>query len=143
MTAQINVAVTLTEINCGECGGTYALNERYRSQKADKGGGWHCPYCQCNWGYFGETTVQKLQKQLEEEQRRLEWARENAQSEREARERTERRLIARKGVNTRLRNRIKNGVCPCCTRTFMNLQRHIKTQHPDFQPDDEASPASA
>lgn len=22
--------------------------------------------------------------------------------------------------------------CPCCTRTFANMARHMKTQHPDY-----------
>lgn len=132
----ISMEVTLTTINCGECGGTYAINERYRAQKESKGGGWHCPYCQCNWGYFGETEAQKLKKQLETERRNVEFYRNNARSERDAREQTERRLVARKAANTRLRNRVKNGVCPCCSRTFMNLHDHMKTKHPDFQPDD-------
>lgn len=28
----INVSVELTEVNCGNCGGTYAINERYRQK---------------------------------------------------------------------------------------------------------------
>lgn len=143
MGAQISVAITLTEINCGSCGGTYALNERYRAKRQEEGNGWHCPYCQCTWGYFGKTEAQQLREQLEAEKRRTEWAQNNAKAEREAREATERRLIARKAANTRLRNRVKNGVCPCCSRTFINLQQHMKSQHPDFQPDDASDSATA
>lgn len=32
----------------------------------------------------------------------------------------------------RIRDRVMNGVCPCCNRTFQNLANHMKTQHPDF-----------
>ncbi len=28
--------------------------------------------------------------------------------------------------------RLKNGVCPCCNRSFLNLQQHIKKQHPEI-----------
>lgn len=28
--------------------------------------------------------------------------------------------------------RLKNGVCPCCNRTFQNLHNHIKKQHPEL-----------
>jgi hypothetical protein len=31
----------------------------------------------------------------------------------------------------RLRKRAAAGVCPCCNRTFQNVGRHMKTQHPD------------
>lgn len=119
------------------CGLIFAVPEHVRQRWTETGSGFHCPM-----GHplsYKESDIQKLKKQLEQEQRRLKFAQENAASERAARERTERRLVARKGVNTRLRNRIKNGVCPCCTRTFMNLQQHIKTKHPEFQPDDECS----
>jgi len=140
---QIQETVTLTQINCGECGGTYALNERYRAQQYEKGGSWHCPYCQVAWGYANNNENSKLKKELEIAKRNQQFYQNNAAAEREARERTERRLAATKGAKTKLRNRIKHGVCPCCTRTFLNLQRHIAHQHPDFQADDEASPSSA
>lgn len=31
----------------------------------------------------------------------------------------------------RLKKRVSAGVCPCCTRTFQNLQRHMATKHPE------------
>jgi hypothetical protein len=130
--AQIQQVVTLTQINCGECGGTYAINERYRQQKQDESKTWNCPYCKVSWGYASQSEAARLRKLLEAEQRNSTFLRNNAASEREARERTERRLSATKGAKTRLQNRIKNGVCPCCTRTFMNLQRHMAMQHPEF-----------
>lgn len=48
--------------------------------------------------------------------------------------RAERQVAAAKGQVTKLRNRVKNGVCPCCNRSFANLQRHMKTKHPDWNP---------
>lgn len=37
------------------------------------------------------------------------------------------------GQVTKLKKRVGNGVCPCCTRTFTNLSRHMATCHPDFK----------
>lgn len=37
------------------------------------------------------------------------------------------------GQVTKLKNRVGNGVCPCCTRSFTNLQRHMTTEHPEFK----------
>lgn len=130
--AQIEQIVTLTQMNCGNCAGTYAINEAYRQKRQDTATGWHCPYCQTAWGYFGTNEAARLRRALEDKQRSLEFHKANAASERAAREKTERRLSATRGAKTRLQNRIKNGVCPCCTRTFMNLQRHMTTQHPEF-----------
>ncbi len=42
------------------------------------------------------------------------------------------RVNALRGVVTRTKKRIANGTCPCCTRTFTNLARHIAAKHPDY-----------
>ena len=34
----------------------------------------------------------------------------------------------------RLKKRINAGVCPCCSRTFSNVARHMKTKHPNVVP---------
>lgn len=134
----LSVDVTLTSVNCGECGGTYAINERYRSEKQAKGGGWNCPYCKCTWGFFGDNNENtRLKKELELERKRKEWAQQEAAREREAKEAALRREIGQRAAKTRLRNRVKNGVCPCCTRSFQNLREHMANKHPDFQVDGE------
>lgn len=43
---------------------------------------------------------------------------------------------ATKGKVTKLKNRIANGVCPCCNRTFANLGKHMANQHPEFEGED-------
>lgn len=68
------------------------------------------------------------------ESRRRQYAERTAEIERETAERERRSAAAYKGHATRIRNRIKNGVCPAgCNRHFDNVQRHIATKHPDFQ----------
>lgn len=121
---------------CCNCRCLFAVPAAVRRKWVESGESFHCPAGHTQ--HYTESDVQKLQKQLAQAQRERDWARSNASAERSARERTERRLSARKGVNTRLRNRIKNGVCPCCSRTFLNLQDHMKTKHPEFQADDGA-----
>jgi len=118
-------AVELTEINCGECGGTYAINERFRKQKQNNGGGWNCPYCEISWGYFGKTEAQCLKEQLEAEKRGKELAQRQARA---ARNQTR----AYKGQITKIKKRVHNGVCPCCNRHFQNLENHMKNKHPDY-----------
>lgn len=119
---------------CCKCGISFAVDAQVKQRWVDNGSLFYCPNGHPQ--YFTETLVHKLNKQLEASKRELEFARNNAAAERTAREHTERRLSARKSVNTRLRNRIKNGVCPCCQRTFMNLQNHMKNQHSQFNKDD-------
>lgn len=37
-----------------------------------------------------------------------------------------------KRAHQKMRERVGNGVCPCCDRTFQNFMDHMKTQHPEF-----------
>lgn len=130
--------VTLTTTSCGECGGVYAINERVRASHAQKGTGWNCPYCKCGWGYFSSGENKRLKRELDEakqaterERKRKEWAQQEARN-------AEKRASAQKGLVTRIRNRVGNGVCPCCNRTFQDLQRHMHSQHPEYTAKDSA-----
>jgi ssDNA-binding Zn-finger/Zn-ribbon topoisomerase 1 len=128
----IALEVQLVTINCGCCGGVYAIGERYHQQARQEGTSWNCPYCQTGWGFSGRGENRQLREELERANSRL--ANERARSERIAqqRDRIDASRRAVKGHLTRIRNRVKNGVCPCCNRTFSDLQRHMETKHPDF-----------
>lgn len=113
----ISVQIQLTTIDCGVCGGTYAISERYRLKKYEDGASWTCPYCRCWWGYSkGENT--RLREEVEAEKRRTQaaLARENE-------------LRAEKAKMERKLKRVTRGVCPECNRTFDNLARHMACKH--------------
>jgi hypothetical protein len=91
----------------------------------------------CPWGhqqYFplGKTEAQKLQDELDRERQRRQSAEQNIEWESQQRKQAERSAIAYKGQATRLRNRAKAGVCPCCQRTVSQLARHMASKHPGF-----------
>jgi hypothetical protein len=67
----------------------------------------------------------RLEKRLQMEKNR----REAAESESKHHKNVAR---SEKAAKTRIKNRIKHGVCPCCTRTFANLAAHMKNKHPDY-----------
>jgi hypothetical protein len=48
------------------------------------------------------------------------------------RDSTERSLATTRGHMTRLKKRVAAGVCPCCNRTFQDLAKHMKGQHPKY-----------
>lgn len=127
-----NSMVELAVINCGVCGGTYAINERRRSWCQENAKGWFCPYCKNNWGYFGKTEAQRLRDQLAEERQRRQHAQQNARLADERAEHERRRALGYKGQMARTKKRIGNGVCPCCNRTFKDLQQHMTTKHPEY-----------
>lgn len=82
---------------------------------------------------FGQSELDLARQQVAEEKARREQA--------EARERTalneaKSARHASKIVRGKLkavRERVSNGVCPCCNRSFINLQRHMSTKHPDYR----------
>ncbi len=126
------VASDFYVVNCGSCGGVYAILESVRYQKQIEGASWNCPYCQTGWGYTGNGENAKLKREIERERKRKEWAEQEARNERDRRHRTELQLRSQKGATTRVKNRVANGVCPCCTRSFSDLKRHMASKHPGY-----------
>lgn len=136
MSTTITMPVELTQIDCGNCGGTYAINERYRQKQQDNCGTWTCPYCKCGWGYSGDTAQARAEKAAKRAQELLAQERErNSRVEsnlRDSRDRAERRASAARGQITKIKNRVGHGVCPCCNRTFKQLAAHMASKHPEY-----------
>jgi hypothetical protein len=86
-------------------------------------------------GVYKKNDYDRTKESLEQTKQNLAWyesALERTQQDLGA---TERSLAAQKGVATRLKKRIANGVCPCCNRQFQNVARHMAGQHPEFSAD--------
>ena len=83
--------------------------------------------------HYTETTVTKLKKQLDNANKRMGWAEDSAARARVEAEDAKRSRAAIKGQLTKTRNRIAHGVCPCCHRTFKQLEAHMSNKHPDFK----------
>lgn len=114
----IPITVTLTEIDCGSCGGVYALNERYRQHAQEHGRSWTCPYCQIGWGFNGKGTLAAKEKELAAEKERHQRTIARLNEEQAAKENAERKL-----------KRVARGTCPECNRSFVNLARHMACKH--------------
>lgn len=111
-------------LECGECGTYFAMTNVMYNKRKEDGKVFFCPLG--HQRVFRETEVMRLKKQLEQKDRDLEW-------QRAQRNRAEKHASAMKGQVTKIKNRVGNGVCPCCKRTFQNLLRHMKHQHPEFK----------
>lgn len=92
----------------------------------------YCPYGHPQVFAVGETDEQKLRRERDRLFQRIAEKDDEIKRQRDLREGTERQLSATKGVVTRIKNRVGHGVCPCCTRSFANLARHMQTQHAGF-----------
>lgn len=119
---RIQTALQFTTIECGECGIIFAVQESFRSKLQETGQGWYCPNGHCR--VYTETTVQKLQKELDSQ-------REETERQRRLRIDAERRTIAQRAVVTKLKRRVNHGVCPHCSRTVAQMARHIRAKHPE------------
>lgn len=126
MSATFTAVDTYTVIHCVRegCGVPYALNDEFVRQRRKDHKSWHCPN--------GHSQYYPQKNETEQEKAKV------ARLERQLANRDEDLRAAKaahavtKGKLTKTRNRIAKGVCPCCNRSFANLQRHIAGQHPDY-----------
>lgn len=120
----------LTVIQCW-CGILFAVPDalqREYERKNDmtpKSMSIHCP--------LGHGMTRGVSNKMKELESRLAATRSMLDQERAKSETLEKRVAAAKGQVTKIRKRVGNGVCPCCTRSFSNLARHMNTQHPDYK----------
>lgn len=118
-------------ITCCNCGIQFYVPSYWQQKRREDRRSFQCPNGHTQ-GYYGETEAQKLRKQLDREKETSSYWKRRRNEETQARLAAERRAAAHKGVATKLKKRAANGVCPCCSRTFVNLANHMKSQHPDF-----------
>lgn len=136
----ILVSVSLTQMVCPECGGVYAIADAFLEESRKVGDlkkCWTCPYCKTQRGY-GKGRLEELRQEVERLKQEKQSAEFRADLHRQSSERQRRKNIALKGTLTKERNRVGNGVCPCCNRSFANLRRHMATKHPEHGPSCEA-----
>lgn len=110
-------------IQCGECGITFTVPAIFQKERRETGKTWFCPNGHSR--VYRESDVDALKKKLEQKERDLEFERQRATSNFEARQKAEKRL-------RKIERRTSCGVCPECNRTFVALGRHMKTKHPGF-----------
>lgn len=117
--------------HCCNCDIPFFLPDYKEEKCLEDGSNFYCPS-----GHpmvFTDNEVTKLKRELQKEKQRREWAERNGENLLKARQKTERTLVATKGHVTRIKNRVGNGVCPCCNRTFQNVKRHMNCKHPDWK----------
>jgi len=126
--AALQLVVQYDNIDCCNCGMTFAVPVAWERERRSNHTGFFCPNGH-PLIFNGPSVLEKQVKEKEEEiarlKSRLDWKEKSLLS-------ANRSNIALRGQRTKLKNRISNGVCPCCHRSFCQLQRHMKTKHPDW-----------
>lgn len=134
---RFNSDTTLAVVTCATCGVTYAIPDSFdrsaRRFHGDTSNGWKicCPFGH-TWWYVGETDLERVERQ-----------RDNARDDRaRLRSQLDQTQASLRGTKARAartqkelrqtKERVAHGVCPCCNRSFVQLRRHMKRQHPEY-----------
>jgi hypothetical protein len=118
-------------IECWSCHVDFGIGELFMAERRKDHAAFYCPNGHGNY-YAQDNAEEALRKDKERLEARLRDQREYTERERQRRLTAERQRSAAKGQVTKIKNRVGNGVCPCCNRTFVNLGKHTAGQHPNF-----------
>lgn len=122
-------------IICYKCAIPFAVPTRYKQHLKDSQDSFYCPnghsqsYTKSTETILREK-IQRIERQKEQEENYL---RSIISRKEELINSKSKEVKVLKSKHTKLKNRIANGVCPCCQRSFQNLHEHIKNQHPDYK----------
>lgn len=139
------MAAQLDVIDCCQCKVAFGLPSDVHRVLRQSSQTFFCPYGHKNY-YPPKAVVDQDQREkdtLRQERDRLKQQLaekdDRIAAERQWRELADRKVIAAKGQITKLKKRAQNGVCPCCNRTFVDLQRHMASKHPAFEKEPDAT----
>ena len=124
----ITTTVTLQPETCLTCGTAFGISSALHAELRRCGKSYYCPSGHSQHFIIGRTEAQRLQVELDA-------MRAHRNSLRDDRDRQQRTARALRGVITRTRKRVAAGICPVpkCRRHFVNLERHVATQHPGYR----------
>jgi uncharacterized protein (DUF849 family) len=117
MAATIETLVTLKLINCCTCGVHIALSEEHEYTLRQSHNNFYCP----------SGHPQRFARQTEAEQLRKALSAAEIEKTRLAQQ-----IAAAQAETERLQKRVAHGVCPCCNRTFKQLNAHMARKHPAY-----------
>lgn len=121
---------TLVIETCCTCQMKFGMDRQFNNLRLNDHDMFYCPAGHPQH-YTGKTESQKLKDQLALKQRDLDWMGHKNERLHSDLLSQKYKTRAEKAAKARILNRIKNGVCPCCQRTFKNLADHFKSIHPD------------
>jgi chromosome segregation ATPase len=129
--AAITIEIALEHITCANCGMVFTFDGDLLEKRRRDHQTFYCPSGHHNY-FPGESDLEQLERKLKEAQLEIKRAEYRAQSAQLERKEAQQQLSATRGQMTKLKKRIANGVCPCCRRSFVNMQRHMTTKHPEY-----------
>ncbi len=130
MAIQTFIATLVIE-DCCNCGIAFGMSADFAQRRRDDHKTFYCPAGHPQH-YTGKSETEKLKDQLQSATNRENSLRERNESLHDQLLHKNYSIRALKAAKTKVINRVKNGVCPCCNRTFKNLQDHFQSKHPEL-----------
>ena len=116
------------------CGAQQAMTKETYSVLKSSAATFYCVHGHTRWFPPGKSEEDKLREELEAERRQRQRAEQSVAFWQDEAKRERNRANGYKGHATRITKRAKAGICPCCNRHFIQLERHMANKHPDFTP---------
>ncbi len=126
--SELGVEQHLTVLDCASCGMIFGITAGLETRRREDGKSFWCPNGHVNVWRQSELDKMKAERdRLKARARHLADQRDAAQ---EQATHQRHRAAAYKGKYRSQKDRIDNGVCPYCNRTFKDVRRHMGNQHP-------------
>ena len=110
---------------CYTCHMLFAMPKALQEKRREDGKIFYCPAGHGQHYKPGNSEQDRLKRELDRERQIREAAEARAGK-------AEQNLSQVARAHRKMRQRVMNGVCPCCNRSFGNLREHMKTEHADF-----------
>lgn len=125
----------LVEETCIRCKCRFAIPRDTQAVLRQSSQTFYCTFGHGQHYPQGPTEAQQLRQERDRLKQNEAWYEGRLKDLRGERDAAERSARAYKGQATKLRQRAKAGICPCCNRHFDKLAQHMASKHPDFQPE--------
>lgn len=114
---------------CGTCAVWHTVPEIVYDCFKREGGYWHCPNGHQRGWDKGTDAIERENIRRERDRLKQDAARlqDEIAAERKRADEAEHKIV-------QVRRRAVAGVCPCCNRTFLNVQKHMQSKHPNVVP---------
>lgn len=126
--------VTIEVVTCGHtgCGVVFGFESNFVSARKKDHAIWYCPNGHERY-WPAKSNEEILQEKLALAEREKRWEEDSKKRAWAAHSAAMKRLASAKGSVTKIKNRVSNGVCPCCKRSFSNLAAHMRHLHPSWK----------
>lgn len=116
---EIQTTIKLITEECCNCGVMFAMPQELKNELVNTKRTFYCPNGHSQ--HYSRSEIDRLKENL-------------ARYERELAQKSVEKIQLEDALEKSIRKlkRVHNGSCPCCNRSFKNLQRHIATKHPEL-----------